>query len=123
MDLRSHQALCRNQRGLSVLTGFITILTTVATPEEAERIAAALLAEELAACVQIAAIRSRYLWKDAVQRQDEQLLLIKTREALFEPARARIRAQHSYETPEIVALPIEAGDADYLAWLGSVTRS
>ena len=50
-------------------------------------------------------------------------LLIKTREALFEPARAQIRALHSYETPEIVALPVAAGDGDYLAWLAGTTRA
>ena len=105
-----------------VVTGFVTILTTTASEAEAEAIAGALLAEELAACVQVAAIRSRYLWKGEVRREPEQLLLIKTREALFEPVRARIRALHSYDTPEIVALPIAAGDVDYLSWMGSVTR-
>jgi uncharacterized protein involved in tolerance to divalent cations len=105
------------------MTGFITILTTTASPDEAERIADALLSEQLAACVQIAAVRSRYVWNGEVERAEEQLLLIKTRQALFEPARARIRALHAYETPEIVALPIAAGDADYLAWLAETTRA
>jgi uncharacterized protein involved in tolerance to divalent cations len=72
--------------------------------------------------VQIAAIRSRYVWKGEMQREDEQLLLIKTREALFEPVRAKIRTLHPYETPEIVALPITAGDVDYLEWLAQSTR-
>ena len=94
----------------------------VASAEEAERLAEALLAEGLAACVQIAPIRSRYVWKGEVQREDEQLLVIKTRQDLFEPLRARIRALHSYETPEVLALPALAGDADYLAWMGEVTR-
>jgi uncharacterized protein involved in tolerance to divalent cations len=102
---------------------FITILTTTASPDEADRIADALVAEGLAACVQIAAIRSRYIWKGQVERADEQLLLIKTCEALFEPVRARIRELHSYETPEIVALPIAAGDGEYLAWLAEAARA
>jgi periplasmic divalent cation tolerance protein len=104
------------------MTGYVTVLTTTASPLEAEAIAEALLTEELAACVQILEIRSRYVWRDAVQREPEQLLLIKTRAALFEVVRAKIRTLHSYDTPEIVALPIAAGDADYLSWLGSVTR-
>ena len=104
------------------MDGFVTILTTAASPDEAERIAEALLAEALVACVQISEIRSRYVWKGEVQREDEQLLLIKTRAALFEPVRARIRELHSYETPEIVALPVTAGDPDYLAWIAGVTR-
>ncbi len=101
----------------------IIVQTTTATAEEAERIAEILLAEKLAACVQIVAIRSRYVWKGAVERADEQLLLIKTGEALFEPVQARIRAAHSYETPEIVAVPVSAGDAYYLAWVSEVTAS
>jgi periplasmic divalent cation tolerance protein len=97
-------------------------MTTTASEAEAEAIAAALLADDLAACVQIAAIRSRYVWKGEVQREPEQLLLIKTRAALFEIVRGKIRTLHSYETPEIVALPIVAGDADYLSWMAGVTR-
>ena len=103
------------------MTGFVTVLTTTATEDEAEAIAEALLADGLAGCVQIAQIRSRYVWQGKVEREAEQLLLIKTRAELFEIVRGRIRAMHSYETPEIVALPIAAGDGDYLAWLGSVT--
>jgi uncharacterized protein involved in tolerance to divalent cations len=104
------------------MSGYVTVLTTTASEAEAEAIAEALLAEQLAACVQITTIRSRYVWKGEVQREAEQLLLIKTREALFEPVRARIRTLHSYETPEIVALPITAADADYQTWMAGVTR-
>jgi uncharacterized protein involved in tolerance to divalent cations len=104
------------------MTGYVTVFTTTASQAEAETIAEALLAEELAACVQISEIRSRYVWKAALQREDEHLLLIKTRAVLFEIVRARIRSMHSYETPEIVALPIVAADADYLSWMAGVTR-
>lgn len=100
----------------------IVVQTTTATAEQAEALADALLAEGLAACVQITPIRSRYLWKGEVQREDEQLLTIKTREGLFETVRAHIRELHDYETPEIVALPVAAADADYLAWIDEVTR-
>ena len=100
----------------------IVIQTTTASLEEAELIAEALLGEGLAACVQTAPVRSRYVWKGAVERADERLMLIKTRADLFEPVRARIRALHSYETPEIVATAIVAGDPDYLAWIAGVTR-
>jgi len=105
------------------MTGFLTVLTTTATDDEAEAIAEALLADDLAACVQIVPIRSRYLWQGQVKREPEQLLLIKTRAELFEILRGRIRAMHSYHTPDIIALPIAAGDADYLAWLGGVTAA
>ena len=103
------------------MTGAIVVQTTAGSAEEAEAIAEALLAERLCACVQIAAIRSRYLWKGEVQRDAEQLLLIKTRAELFDAVAARIRALHSYETPEIVATPVVQGDPTYLAWVGEVT--
>ena len=83
----------------------------------------ALVGERLAACVQLTPIRSRYTWKGAVQRDDEILLLIKTGQDLFEAVRARVRALHSYETPEIVMLPVQAGDPDYLAWIAAETQS
>ena len=105
------------------MTGYVAVLTTTASETEAETIAEALLAEGLAACVQIAAIRSRYVWNGAVQREEEQLLTIKTRAELFEPVRAKIRTLHSYDTPEITAVPIAAGDVDCLGWIGGVTRS
>lgn len=89
---------------------------------DAERLAEALVGERLAACAQIAAVRSRYVWKGELQREDEQLITLKTRAALFEPLRTRLRELHPYETPEIIALPVVAADPDYLAWLLEGTR-
>lgn len=96
----------------------ILVHTTTAAIEDAERIAQALLDEGLAACVQISQIHSRYVWKGKVERADEQLVVIKTA-AHFEAVRARLRALHPYETPEIIALPVLAGDPDYLAWVAN----
>ena len=98
------------------------MLTTAGSPAEAEVLAEALVVERLAACVQTTPVRSRYVWKGELQRDEEVLLVIKTREALFEALRARIRALHSYETPEIVMVPVAAVDSDYLAWLEAGTR-
>ncbi|MCR5877118.1 divalent-cation tolerance protein CutA [Phenylobacterium sp. J367] len=106
----------------SAMMQALMIQTTTATEADAETIAEELLAEGLAACVQIAAIRSRYVWKGEVQREAEQLLSIKTRADLWEPVRARIRALHSYEAPEVIALPVTDIDPDYLAWVEGVTR-
>ena len=100
---------------------FGIVLTTVATPDEARRLADGLLEKRLAACVQILAIQSAYRWKDAVQREPEQLLLIKTRAARYPAVEAFLRANHAYETPEIVWLPIAAGSPDYLRWLAAET--
>ena len=101
---------------------FGIVLTTVATPEDARRLADGLLEKRLAACVQTLAIQSAYRWKGAVQREPEQLLLIKTRAARYPAVEAFLRANHAYETPEIVWLPIAAGFPDYLRWLAAETE-
>ncbi len=100
---------------------FGIVQTTVAAPEDARRLADGLLEKRLAACVQTLSIHSAYRWKGAVQREPEQLLLIKTRAALYPAVEAFLRANHPYETPEIVWLPIAAGSSDYLRWLVSET--
>ncbi|HXQ22576.1 MAG TPA: divalent-cation tolerance protein CutA [Candidatus Acidoferrales bacterium] len=103
-------------------TGDIVVLVTAAAAEEAERIATALVTERLAACVNIVGpIRSIYRWNDQVQHDAELLLIIKTRAALFAALDVRVRALHSYATPEIIALPITAGAAAYVDWLHEAT--
>lgn len=99
----------------------IIVQTTTASETEADAIAEALLAEGLAACVQIMPIRSRYMWEGEVRRDVEELLLVKTRADLWDRVAARIRELHSYDTPEIVALPLTEADPRYLAWIGEVT--
>lgn len=103
-------------------TPFGLVLTTVASDEEARRLAAELLEQRLAACVQILPIQSTYRWKGAVHVEAETLLLIKTSAALYPEVEAFLRAKHSYETPEIVWIPIAAGFAGYLQWLGAETK-
>jgi periplasmic divalent cation tolerance protein len=97
-------------------------MTTTASLEEAETIATALLSEKLAACIQTWPIQSRYVWKDELVREAETMVLIKTRAALFEAVRSRVKALHSYETPEIVALPVVEAAPSYAAWLARATR-
>lgn len=96
----------------------IVVLCTVPDAALGATIAEALVGEGLAACVnRVPGVVSTYRWQGELCRDEEQLLLIKTRAALFEALRQRIRALHRYETPEIVALPIAAGDGDYLNWI------
>jgi periplasmic divalent cation tolerance protein len=96
----------------------IMILITVGSLEEANRIAQALVERMLAACVNIVpSITSVYRWQDEVQRDSEVLLIVKSRSDVFEHLARCVKELHSYETPEIIALPIVAGDADYLRWL------
>jgi periplasmic divalent cation tolerance protein len=96
----------------------IVVLMTAPSSEEAERIAEILVSEKLAACVQILPrMQSVYIWKDEVQREFEVLILAKTTRNNFAELERRVRATHSYETPEIIALPIVMGSESYLGWL------
>ena len=103
-------------------TPYGLVLTTVADAEGARGLAEGLLEQRLAACVQTLPIHSTYRWKGAVQNEAEQLLLIKTKAALYPEVEAYLRARHSYETPEIVWIPIAAGFAGYLDWIGAETK-
>ncbi len=97
---------------------FIQISTTTATKEEAQKIARYLIEQKLAACAQILGpIESTYVWKDKVETAGEWLCLIKTREALFDKVANAIKKLHPYETPEIIAVPIKQGSAQYLQWI------
>src|SRR5512139_1486522 len=99
------------------MTDGIVVLVTAGTREEADSLAQALVGERLAACVNVLGpITSVYRWQGRVQRDQEALLIIKTRRPHFEQLAARVSALHSYDNPEIVALPIVAGAAPYLAW-------
>ena len=96
----------------------IVVLMTTANREEANQIAEMLVDEGLAACVQILPeIESVYRWKGETQREQEVLLLAKTTRARFDDLASRVNAMHSYETPEIVALPIIDAAEGYLKWL------
>ena len=96
----------------------IVVLTTADSPELARRIAAALVEEREAACVNILpGVRSIYRWEGKVADDAELLLVIKTTRDRFEAVRRRIRSLHTYELPEVVAVSIGAGDPDYLKWL------
>lgn len=102
----------------------IVVLSTVARPEDAERIASALVERGLAACVNVVpAVTSIYRWKGKVERDEERLLLIKTRGERFEALREALVSLHPYEVPEAIALPIAAGHAPYLAWLDESVRA
>lgn len=94
---------------------------TAAGDDEASRIAETLVDQKLAACVQILPeMQSVYVWQEVVQREREVLLLAKTTRANFDELERKVREIHSYETPEIIAVPIVAGSEPYLKWL---TRS
>jgi periplasmic divalent cation tolerance protein len=96
----------------------ITVMMTAGSREEAVRLAEMLVGARLAACVQILPeMESVYHWQGEVRRDPEVLLLAKTTQARFPLLEREVRALHSYETPEIIALPVTAVSAPYLEWL------
>jgi periplasmic divalent cation tolerance protein len=100
------------------MTGARLVLSSVAGPGEAERIADTLVGEGLAACVTlIEGGRSVYRWRGALEHASETLLLIKCRTDAYARLEARLRALHPYAVPEILCVPVETGLAEYLAWL------
>lgn len=100
---------------------YCLVMTTVAAEAQAAELARAIVQARLAACVQVQAIRSFYMWKEQACDEPESLLLIKTRSALYPALEAFIRERHRYEVPEIVQVPITAGSAPYLGWLAAQT--
>ena len=96
-------------------------MSTTDQEVHAQSLAGQIVAEGLAACVQVQAIQSFYVWQGRPQATREWLLMIKTREPLYGELERFIRANHHYETPEVVCLPITAGAADYLAWVRAQT--
>ena len=104
------------------MKSFIQISTTTESKEQAQKIARSLVEQKLAACVQISGpIESIYRWKTKVEKAEEWLCLIKTREDLFDKVQTAIKKLHSYETPEIIAIPIIKGSKEYLKWIYNET--
>ena len=104
------------------MTDYILVLITASSEKEGEKIASSLVKERLAACVNlIAGVRSTFRWKGRVSLEEEVLLIVKTKDRLFGRLKKRVVELHSYEVPEIVALPILAGFEKYLNWIEKET--
>ena len=101
----------------------IVLFITAGSIKEAESIAQGLVKKKLAACVNIVpSIRSIYAWKGRIESSKECLLIAKTRESLFPQVEKAVKRLHSYECPEITALPLAKGSADYMRWIEKSTR-
>ncbi len=97
---------------------YIQVITTVEHREDAQRIATALVEQRLAACVQVSGpVTSTYRWQGKIHSAQEWQCSIKTRRDRYPEVEQAIRKLHPYQVPEILALPVVAGGADYLAWL------
>jgi len=102
----------------------LLVLVTAATEKEAVAIAQALVEREEAACVNIVAmVRSIYRWKDRVWNETEQLLVIKTTAPALEDVKRTVKELHSYELPDILALPVTDGDAKAIAWIHTSVKA
>jgi periplasmic divalent cation tolerance protein len=100
----------------------IIVLITASSRDEAERIAYALVDGRLAACVNIVpSVRSVFSWQGKTQEAEETLLVCKSRKSLFAKLSDSVKNLHSYTVPEIIALPIVAGSAEYLSWIQQST--
>jgi periplasmic divalent cation tolerance protein len=105
------------------MTDYIVVFVTAPSEKEGEKIAQALLKEKLAACVNIIpGLKSVFRWKGKISTEEEVLLLIKTKDRLFEKLKKRVIELHSYDVPEIIALSILAGNEKYLDWLEKETE-
>src|SRR5262249_28988024 len=101
---------------------FVVVLVTAGSADEAARLGRTLVEERLVACANgIGPIRSIYRWEGAIEEADEHLRLLKARGADVAALRARVRTLEGYAVPEVLALPVRAGSAPYLAWLAEAT--
>ncbi|MDF3839058.1 divalent-cation tolerance protein CutA [Cupriavidus basilensis] len=102
----------------------ILVMTVLPDADSATRLTRAVLESRLAACVnRLAPCESEYWWRGEIERSQEWPLLIKTTQDRYAALEAAIRLAHPYEVPEIVAMPVVAGFAPYLAWVAQETRT
>jgi periplasmic divalent cation tolerance protein len=112
----------KSPEGRMTETEFVVVLVTVGSRAEGESVARRLVDEKLAACVNVVGpIRSVYVWKGEVAEEDEHVLIIKSRRPLFAALETRVRALHSYDVPEVIALSVVEGSTPYLDWLRGAT--
>ena len=106
------------------MTNKIVVLVTCGSAKDARRIARAVVQQRMAACANIVAtpVQSVYRWKGRVESAKEFLLIIKTTQARFAKLKAEVKRLHSYDVPEIIALPIAHGAANYLTWISESVK-
>ncbi|MBN2963745.1 divalent-cation tolerance protein CutA [Sulfurospirillum sp. T05] len=101
----------------------LLVLSTVPNEETAKIIAHNLIGQNLAACISFQkGLTSVFMWEGKIQEENEVLLLIKTKQALFETLKTTLYALHPYDVPEIIAFDISHGHTPYLQWIDSVTK-
>ena len=102
---------------------YIVVFVTASGKKEAKKISQALLKSRLCACVNIIdGVESFFWWQGKIDQAKETLLVIKTKRELFNQLKKKVKSAHSYAVPEIIALPIIAGNKKYLEWISECTR-
>lgn len=103
--------------------GEVVVLITTASDEEAQKIGRMLVEEGLVACANIIpAVRSIFRWEGQVTEEQEALLILKSVSEAFDSLEAKVKAHHSYDVPEIIALPIQTGSESYMEWVREMSR-
>ena len=100
---------------------YLLITTTFNNEQEAKKLIDFLLSKRLVSCCQLSTVNSTYRWQGKIVSEPEYLLQMKSKKALFKEIERIIKANHSYETPQIVAYDITAGSQEYLAWIDQET--
>ena len=115
MEIRCNSVWC------SVM--YLVVFITTSSVKEAEKIAQVLLEKRLAACINIVpGVHSRFWWKGKIERCDEALMIIKSKGEVFDELVESVRAIHTNQVPEILALPLQRGFSEYLAWIEQVIK-
>jgi len=99
------------------LNEHIVVLVTATSEVQARRIARKLLQNKLAACVNFVPVDSMFVWKGELQEEEEVLMIIKSRTEVFDELMTAVKGIHTYDTPEIIGMPIVMGSAEYLKWI------
>jgi periplasmic divalent cation tolerance protein len=95
----------------------LVVLVTATSETQARRIAKKLLQNRLAACVNFVPTESMFLWRGEIQEEEEILMIIKTRSEVFDDLMSAIKSAHTYDTPEIIGMPVVIGSREYLKWI------
>ena len=99
----------------------VVVLVTTSSAKEAEQIAQTLLEKRLVACINILPrVHSRFWWKGKIEHSDEALMIVKSKSEVFDELVEAVSAIHSYQVPEILAVPVQSGFNKYLAWMDEV---
>jgi periplasmic divalent cation tolerance protein len=101
----------------------LIVFVTASSEPQARRIARKLLQSKLAACVNFVPVDSMFAWKGSIQEEDEILMIIKTRTDAFDALADAVKSAHSYDTPEIIALPVVLGSREYMRWIDNEVTS